>query len=166
MVFQEKKSCAGFGKPLMTDFIQLEATPLENTTIFPTLTANKNINNSEEFIMKLKTENIGNKTAYNCIAELKTSTEENEEFPNDWIIAENPISIGNIGVGEIKNIFFELTRGEVDETIYAVVSCDNIIPTSTEQIPIPIYLITMIILVISILGILLVNHKRQVSLYS
>lgn len=146
-----------------TDYVKININYIPNTTLLPITSLDGNYkNNGDNFIFKVNITNIGNYIALNCFVKLNVTTQPNGDFPIDWVVIGNysNYSLGNIEVGQSKLLNFNITRGKTDETIESIVFCFNTIPTSSEQIPIPINLIVYIALISSIIAITL-SHFIQ-----
>ncbi len=134
MVWQDKKSCKGFGKPLLTDYIEAEveynSCDEENTTIFvDTRIEGDYKEKGDTFNFIVNVTNIGIVNAYNLEAEF---------FPNGWSV--NSIQpLPTIEPGKSEEVSFQITRSEQDGYAFASVRGCNILPTSSDTVNIPIF---------------------------
>ena len=127
--------------------------PTTNTTLFVQSSVNGNYeNNGDIFQFKVNVTNIGTENAVNNLISI-------ENVPSGWNGSlEQSIQVLNVGQSQVLTFIIE--RDSEDAEIYALAKACNSIPTSSDQIPIPIFWIVPIAL-LTIMVLIGIKYKGK-----
>ena len=121
---------------------------VKNTTLLNSMSVLGNYDGVNDiFIIKINTTNIGSELGYNCKVNLINHSET-------WVLlsSENTL-LNNLNIGESKiTTYTYKSDGSEGKKggVYAISYCDNSLPTQSNRINIPIFLITSILIAIAI----------------